>query len=136
MYTFVTTIASLSLSAVLICLHHSAQQRERIAECSGCAWRRKLLRMEGWLEHLLYFAADAAARKDWVQAAKALDTFSACVKHDAPLHVRSLLPHAAFPAPTACSYGDIPAATWHQAMQGSETCQAVAAILMDFSWQG
>ncbi|CAK0785443.1 hypothetical protein CVIRNUC_008652 [Coccomyxa viridis] len=47
---------------------------------------RKLLRMEGWLEHLLYFAADAAARKDWVQAAKALDTFSACVKHDAPLH--------------------------------------------------
>ena len=44
--------------------------------------------MEGWLEHLLYFAADAAARKDWVQAAKALDTFSACVKHDAPLHVR------------------------------------------------
>ena len=46
--------------------------------------------MEGWLEHLLYFAADAAARKDWVQAAKALDTFSACIKHGAPLEVHTL----------------------------------------------
>ena len=44
--------------------------------------------MEGWLEHLLYFAADAAARRDWVQAAKALDTFSACISHGAPLEVR------------------------------------------------
>ena len=43
--------------------------------------------MEGWLEHLLYFAADAAARRDWVQAAKALDTFSACLNHGAPLDV-------------------------------------------------
>ena len=43
--------------------------------------------MEGWLEHLLYFAADAAARRDWVQAAKALDAFSACIKHGAPLDV-------------------------------------------------
>ena len=65
------------------------------AECSGCVWHRKLLRMEGWLEHLLYFAADAAARKDWVQAAGALDTFSACIKHDAPLHVCSHILHAA-----------------------------------------
>ena len=58
---------------------------EHVCEC------RKQLRMEGWLEHLLYFAADASARKDWVQAAKALDAFSACLKHGAPLSVRLLL---------------------------------------------
>ncbi len=48
-------------------------------------WCSKQLRMDGWLEHLLYFAADAAARRDWVQAAKALDTFSACLNHGALL---------------------------------------------------
>lgn len=56
--------------------------------------------MDGWLEHLLYFAADAAARRDWVQAAKALDTFSACIKHGALLNVRSpssCLPNSAGP---------------------------------------
>jgi hypothetical protein len=53
----------------------------------GC---RKQLRMKDWLEHLLYFAADASARKDWVQATKALDAFSACLKHGAPLSVRPL----------------------------------------------
>ena len=89
--------------------------------------------MEGWLEHLLYFAADAAARKDWVQAAKALDTFSACVKHDAPLHVSSLFPYAALSATIARGYEDLPAAVLHQAMQASETCQEVAATLMDSS---
>jgi len=56
--------------------------------------------MDRWLEHLLYFAADAAARRDWVQAAKALDTFSACIKHGALLNVRipySCLPNSAGP---------------------------------------
>lgn len=46
--------------------------------------------MEGWLEALLYFAADAAARAEWVQAAQALDAFSACLAHGAPLNVRPL----------------------------------------------
>ena len=58
---------------------------EHLCEC------RKQLRMGGWLEHLLYFAADASAQKDWVQAANALDGFSACLKHGAPLSVRPLL---------------------------------------------
>lgn len=75
--------------------------------------RRKPLRMEGWLEHLLYFAADAAARRDWVQAAKALDAFSACISHGAPLEVRTLcsipqntdleLPRAQFQVTNTCT---------------------------------
>ena len=91
--------------------------------------------MEGWLEHLLYFAADAAAREDWVQAAKALDTFSACVKHDAPLHVSSRISHAAFSTPTACGHQDIPAAILHQAMPGFRSGHAMAATVAVTFWQ-
>lgn len=76
---------SLSTVQPLCNLYYHSQP----SECISHMWCSKLLRMEGWLEHLLYFAADAAARRDWVQAAKALDTFSACINHGAPLNVRT-----------------------------------------------
>ena len=132
-------IPSPAILLSLLCLLYSTMperaQGECSADCSGCAWHRKLLRMEGWLEHLLYFAADAAARSDWVQAAKALDTFSACVKHDAPLHVCSLFPHDAYIAPTACGHDDLSAVKLHQAMPASQLGQAVAATVVVTFWQ-
>jgi len=35
------------------------------------------LQLGPWLQHLLYFAADAAAAQDWMLASRALDGFAA-----------------------------------------------------------
>lgn len=50
--------------------------------------------MGQWLDPLLFFVADAAAQHNWALAARAMDSFSACIKYGSQLDVR---PHS-FPA--------------------------------------
>ncbi|KAL4419867.1 hypothetical protein ABPG75_006965 [Micractinium tetrahymenae] len=54
-----------------------------VAELMGTLARHaaapQALRMEGWLYHLLCFAADAAASSQWHLAAAALSSFASCV---------------------------------------------------------
>lgn len=47
--------------------------------------------MGHWLDSLLFFVADAAAEGNWPLAARAMDTFSACIKYGSPLDVRPQL---------------------------------------------
>lgn len=47
----------------------------------------KALRMEGWLYHLLCFAADAAANSQWQLASAALTSFAACLLRGCELPV-------------------------------------------------
>ncbi|CAL8471570.1 g11112 [Coccomyxa elongata] len=46
---------------------------------------RHLLGMGQWLDPLLFFVADAAAQHDWALAARAMDSFSACIKYGSQL---------------------------------------------------
>jgi hypothetical protein len=50
--------------------------------------------MGSWLDPLLYFAAEAAARHNWRLAAQTLDTFSTCVRLGAYPQVRTQVRHS------------------------------------------
>lgn len=44
--------------------------------------------MGQWLDPLLFFVADASAERNWSLAARAMDTFSACITYGSQLDVR------------------------------------------------
>ena len=46
--------------------------------------------MGQWLDPLLFFVADASAERNWSLAARAMDSFSACIKYGSQLDVRLL----------------------------------------------
>jgi len=47
------------------------------------------LRMQGWLYHLLCFAADASANSQWQLADAALSSFAICLQRGCELPVSS-----------------------------------------------
>lgn len=48
---------------------------------------RRTLDMGSWIQPLSYFAAEAAAERNWRLAARALDACSACIQHGISLQV-------------------------------------------------
>lgn len=88
------------------------------------------LRMEGWLYHLLCFAADAAANSQWQLASAALSSFAACLLRGCELPVSwPLFQHclARRPATTPCRHchprlGRLAVCTVCQAMTHLDSC--------------
>ena len=53
-----------------------------------CCLNRRKLDMGTWMQPLCFFAAEAAAQRDWRLAARALDAASACIQHAQNLQAR------------------------------------------------
>ncbi len=80
--------------------------------------------MGAWMQPLCFFAAEAAAQRDWALAARALDAASACIQHGSSLQV----PHQ-HTARRRCPSA-YPSPCFHVA-----ACMPEAHIRRQLSWQ-